>query len=80
MTSLPASRLGVYDRGIISEGKCADIVIFDPDTIRDKATWDNPHQYPEGIDCVMVNGEIVVEHGNITGKLPGRIIYGTGKE
>lgn len=80
MTSLPASRLGVYDRGIISEGKCADIVIFDPDTIRDKATWDNPHQYPEGIDCVMVNGEIVVEHGNITGKLPGKIIYGPGKD
>ena len=80
MTSFPASRIGAHHRGIISEGKYADIVIFDPETIQDKATWDNPHQYPEGIDYVFVNGEIVVDHGKITGKLPGRIIYGPGKK
>ncbi|HUU29888.1 MAG TPA: D-aminoacylase [archaeon] len=80
MTSFPASRIGAQDRGIISEDKYADIVIFDPETVQDKATWDNPHQYPEGLDYVFVNGEIVVDHGKITGKLPGKIIYGPGKE
>jgi len=80
MTSFPASRIGARDRGVLSEGKYADVVIFDLETIQDKATWDNPHQYPEGIDYVFVNGEIVVDHGKITGKLPGRIIYGPGRE
>ncbi|MFC1541258.1 amidohydrolase family protein [Candidatus Latescibacterota bacterium] len=80
MTSFPASRIGLRDRGVLLEGKCADIVIFDPDTIQDKATWDNPHQYPEGIDYVMCNGEITVDHGNITGNLPGKVIYGPGKK
>jgi len=79
MTSLPASRIGLIDTGILNAGKCADIVIFNPLTIKDKATFENSHQYPEGIDYVFVNGEIVVDHGKITGKLPGRIIYGPGK-
>ena len=56
MTSMIAARIGSQDRGIISENKFADIVIFNPVTIQDKATWDNPHQYPEGIDYVFVNG------------------------
>jgi N-acyl-D-aspartate/D-glutamate deacylase len=79
MTSFSASRIGAFNRGIISEGKCADIVIFDLDRIQDRATFKNPHQYCEGIDYVMVNGQIVCDHGKITGKLPGKIIYGKGK-
>ncbi|NVM03644.1 MAG: D-aminoacylase [Candidatus Helarchaeota archaeon] len=80
MTSLPASRIGIKDSGIISKGKRTDIVIFDPISIKDRATWDDPHQYPEGISYVFVNGKIVVENGKITGELPGKIIYGPGKE
>ncbi|GAJ05934.1 unnamed protein product, partial [marine sediment metagenome] len=80
MTSLPASRIGIRDAGIISVGKRADIVIFDPLNIKDRATWDKPHQYSEGILYVFVNGEIIMENGSITGKLPGKIIYGPGKE
>ena len=79
MTSLPASRIGAADRGRIDEGMAADIVIFDPERIQDTATYTDPHRYPEGIDCVMVNGVIVVKEGEITGKLPGRVIYGPGK-
>jgi len=79
MTSMPASRIGIKDAGIILVNKRADIVVFDPLTINDKATFEKPHQYPEGIDYVLVNGEIVVDHGIITGKLPGKIIYGPGK-
>ena len=79
MTSLVAGRIGIRDAGIISTGKRADIVIFNPQTIKDKATFTEPHQYPEGIDYVFVNGKIIIDHGNITGELPGRIIYGPGK-
>jgi len=80
MTSMPASRIGIKDAGIILVNKRADIVVFNPLTIKDKATFEKPHQYPEGIEYVIVNGEIVVDCGIITGKLPGKIIYGPGKE
>ena len=80
MTSMPAGRMKMKDSGLISEGKRADIVIFDPVTIMDKATYQQPHQYPVGIDYVCVNGEIVVDHGNLTGNAPGRIIYGSAKK
>jgi N-acyl-D-aspartate/D-glutamate deacylase len=79
MTSFPAQKAGIRNRGLISEGKFADIVIFDFDKILDKATFMDPHQYCEGIEYVFVNGEIVVDHGKLTGKLPGRIIFGPGK-
>jgi dihydroorotase/N-acyl-D-amino-acid deacylase len=79
MTSLPASRIGEKNRGILTEGKYADIVIFDLSTIQDKATFEDPHQYPAGIDYVFVNGQIVVDHDALTGELPGMIIYGPGK-
>ncbi|MFC1558359.1 amidohydrolase family protein [candidate division KSB1 bacterium] len=79
MTSMPAWRVGLRDRGIISEGKYADIVIFDPDKIQDKATFQNPHQYPEGIEYVFVNGIITINKGTITGELPGKVILGPGK-
>lgn len=74
MTSLPAGKIGLQDRGIIREGFCADLTIFDADTIIDKATFAEPHQYAEGIKHVLVNGQIVVNNGNPTGVRPGRIL------
>ena len=77
-TSFPAQKLGYRDRGQVREGMHADIVIFDPLTITDKATYANPHQFPEGIAYVLVNGQVVVERGEHTGRLPGRILRGPG--
>lgn len=77
-TSLTAQRLGVRHRGLLREGFYADIVIFDPETIIDKATYENPHQYSEGIDYVLVNGEVVVDHGRITNARPGMVVRGPG--
>ena len=74
MTSLTAVKFGIKWRGFLREGFFADIVIFDPETVRDAATWENPHQYPVGIPYVIVNGEVVIREGKHTGKLPGRII------
>jgi len=74
MTSLPAQRLGLQDRGLIKEGMYADLVIFDPQTVRDKATYTDPHQYPEGIHYVIVNGNIVIEKGKHNGVLPGKVL------
>jgi len=74
MTSLPAARAGIGDRGVLKEGLYADIVIFDPATIQDNATFENPHQYPSGIDYVIVNGEVTVAEGRLTGKRPGRVL------
>ena len=74
MTLLPAMKMNLKDRGILDVGYKADIVIFDKNTIIDKSTFDNPHQYPEGIKYVIVNGEIVIEEGVHTGRLPGEII------
>ncbi len=77
MTSFPARRLGLNDRGSIREGMKADIVVFDPARVRDTATLDNPKQYPEGIQIVIVNGEIVFENGAMTAARPGRVLYGS---
>jgi N-acyl-D-amino-acid deacylase len=74
MTSLPAQILGLKDRGLLRENYWADVTIFDPDKIRDRATYTNPHQYAEGVPYVMVNGELVVDEGKIAGKLPGKIL------
>ena len=74
MTSLPAQRLGLKDRGLIKEGMWADIVIFDPKTIRDRATYDNPRATPEGIEYVIVNGVISIEKGELTGEKGGKIL------
>ncbi|TFG28541.1 MAG: D-aminoacylase [Promethearchaeota archaeon] len=74
MTSFPAQRLGLKDRGMIREGMSADIVIFDSNLITDKATFINAHQFPEGILYVIVNGKIVVENGKQKRKYPGKII------
>ena len=74
MTSAPARRLGLWDRGLIRPGFKADITIFNPDTIIDKATFMEPHQYPEGIEYVIVNGTVVIDEGEHTGALPGRVL------
>ena len=80
MTSLPAQVLGLKDRGLLREGYWADVVVFDPDTVADRATFDNPKQYPGGIEYVLVNGGVVVENGDHTGARPGRVVHGPGKK
>jgi N-acyl-D-aspartate/D-glutamate deacylase len=83
MTSFPAQKLGLKDRGLLREGMCADVVIFDPNTVKDRATSrypyrfplsNFPHKYPEGIKYVLVNGEIVVEKGKHKGAFPGKVL------
>jgi N-acyl-D-amino-acid deacylase len=78
MTSMPAQAFRFKDRGWIREGLAADVVIFDPATVEDKATFEKPHQYPVGIECVIVNGEVACQHGGMTGKLAGKVILGPG--
>lgn len=73
-TSLPALILGLRDRGMIREGLAADIVVFDPKTIRDTATFFQPHQYAEGIDYVLVNGTFVLSQGELTWERPGKVL------
>ncbi|MBM4459713.1 MAG: D-aminoacylase [Chloroflexi bacterium] len=74
MTSAPAQRLGLRDRGLVREGMWADLVLFDPETIADRATYVNPYQNPVGIDYVLVNGQVVVARGQHSGKLAGRVL------
>jgi len=74
MTSIPAQKFGFAKRGTLKSGYFADIVIFDPDKVIDKATWTDPHQYPEGIEYVLVNGRVVIKEGDHTGDLPGKIL------
>jgi N-acyl-D-amino-acid deacylase len=79
ITSLPAENLGLDRRGAIKEGYFADLVVFDPETIADRATYDNPHQYATGVKYVLVNGVRVIENGEHTGAKPGRALWGRGK-
>ena len=74
MTSFPAQRLGLPDRGILRDGFRPDIVIFDPATVKTHATKDDPKHYPVGINYVIVNGQVVIENGTNTGVLPGRAL------
>jgi N-acyl-D-aspartate/D-glutamate deacylase len=83
MTSFPAQRLGLRDRGVLREGAWADMVVFDLERMHDRATnlfphtypfKNYPHQYPEGIDYVFVNGAMVVDGGEHTGALPGKVL------
>jgi dihydroorotase/N-acyl-D-amino-acid deacylase len=78
MTSLPANRIGIRDRGLLKKGFYADVVVFDPDSVIDKATFEEPHQYSQGFDYVFVNGHMVWEKGKFTGNLPGQVIRGPG--
>ncbi len=74
MTSAPAQRLGLKDRGLLREGFKADVTIFDPDKVKDEATFTDPHKYASGIPYVLVNGTAVVDGGEHTGALPGRAL------
>lgn len=78
MTGMPAKRVGLADRGLLREGLFADVVIFDPQRVIDKATFEAPNQYPEGIPFVMVNGQFTVDEGKRTPALPGRPLRGPG--
>jgi N-acyl-D-amino-acid deacylase len=73
-TSLPAEMLGLTDRGMIEKGFAADLVIFDPQNIRDKSTFADPHHYSEGIIFLLINGELVIENGEYNGKLAGKAL------
>lgn len=74
MTSMPSSRLGLHDRGVIREGMKADLTIFDPAKVRDTGTFTDPHRYPEGIPYVVVNGRLAINEGKHTGALAGKIL------
>jgi N-acyl-D-amino-acid deacylase len=78
MTSLPAQRFRLTDRGLIRPGLWADVVVFDPQAVTDKATFEKPHAYSEGFAFVLVNGEVVIEGGKHTGARPGQILLGPG--
>lgn len=78
MTSLPASRMGLHDRGIVRPGLAADLVVFDPRTVRARSTFTDPVHYSEGIPYVVVNGQLVVDSGRITNARPGRVLRGAG--
>jgi N-acyl-D-amino-acid deacylase len=74
MTSLPARTFGFRDRGLLVEGFAADLVLFDPERVEDKATFEEPHQYSSGFELVLVNGRAVVENEKVTGARPGKIL------
>jgi len=80
MSGSPAKRLGLDDRGRLKQGLKADLVVFDPDTVRDTATFEKPHQYAEGVALVVINGEVVFENGTMTPARPGRVLYGRARK
>jgi N-acyl-D-amino-acid deacylase len=77
-SALPAQRMRLADRGVLKEGMWADVVVFDPATVHDLATFENPNQLSEGMEYVLVNGEPVIDSGKMTGKLPGKVLRGAG--
>jgi N-acyl-D-aspartate/D-glutamate deacylase len=74
MSSMPAARVGLNDRGLLRPGMKADVVIFDPNTVSDKATFAQPHQYAVGVSHVIVNGVFVIDDGKVTDARPGRVL------
>jgi N-acyl-D-amino-acid deacylase len=79
LSALPATNLGLDHRGFLKEGMFADVVVFDPATVADRATFDKPHQYAVGMKHVFVNGVQVIKDGEHTGAKPGRALWGPGK-
>jgi dihydroorotase/N-acyl-D-amino-acid deacylase len=77
-SALPAQRMRLTDRGVLKAGMWADVVIFDPATVHDRATFDNPNQLSEGMEYVLVNGTPVIDQGKMTGNLPGKVLRGAG--
>jgi N-acyl-D-amino-acid deacylase len=80
VTSWPATRMRLAGRGLIKEGCWADVVIFDYGRIQDRSTYEQPLLFPEGIDYVLVNGQVVIDHGKHTGARPGHVLYGPGRQ
>jgi N-acyl-D-aspartate/D-glutamate deacylase len=78
MTSLNANKVNIVDRGVIAVGRFADLVVFDADSVIDRATYNEPFQYPEGISHVVVNGQLVLDDGRLTMARPGRALRGAG--
>jgi N-acyl-D-aspartate/D-glutamate deacylase len=78
MTSANATKIHVYDRGLLRSGMWADVAVFDPATIIDNATYTKPHQYATGVKYVLVNGKLVLDRASHTGLRPGAILYGSG--
>jgi len=78
MTSLPARTFGFQDRGLIREGMAADLLVFDPAKVEDKATYQDPHQFSAGFDYVLVNGKIAVQGGQLMEVRAGQILRGPG--
>lgn len=76
MSAMPAARIGLVDRGLLRPGMKADIAVFDPERVADKATFERPHQYAVGIELVVVNGQVVFENGAMTAARPGRVLLG----
>jgi N-acyl-D-amino-acid deacylase len=74
MTSQPAARLGLFDRGVLRPGAAADVVVFDAERVRDAATYEEPRQLAEGVPYVLVNGTLVVDQHRVSGALPGRAL------
>jgi dihydroorotase/N-acyl-D-amino-acid deacylase len=77
-SALPAQRMRLTDRGVLKQGMWADVVVFDPDKVRDVATFDDPNRLSEGMDFVLVNGTPVIENGKMTAALPGKVLRGAG--
>jgi N-acyl-D-amino-acid deacylase len=80
MTSWPATRMRLKNRGIVKEGNWADVTIFDLATLEDRATYEHPTEYPAGIDWVLVNGVVTIDHGKHTGAKAGQVLYGPGHD
>jgi dihydroorotase/N-acyl-D-amino-acid deacylase len=78
-SALPAQRMRLADRGVLKEGMWADVVVFDPETIRDLATFENPNRLSEGMRFVLINGVPVIDEGKMTNALPGRVLRGAGR-
>jgi N-acyl-D-aspartate/D-glutamate deacylase len=77
-SALPAQRMRLADRGVLKAGAWADVVIFDPATVRDLATFEHPNQLSQGMEYVLVNGVAVIDQGKMTGALPGKVLRGAG--
>ena len=78
MTSFPAQKFGLWKKGLVREGMDADLVIFDADTLAERSTFQDPHQYPTGLPYVILNGQVVVEQERYTGKLAGQVVKKQG--
>jgi dihydroorotase/N-acyl-D-amino-acid deacylase len=78
MSAQPAQRMRITDRGVLKQGMWADVVVFDPATITDVATFENPNQLSKGMEYVLVNGKLVIDGGRMTNALAGKVLRGPG--